>query len=114
MKKYLKIVLVPTISILTIPFIFSLANLFKISIHPLVYLIITILIMFITGILTGLICEEKAYLKGIALGTIICLVMFLLSFIFRSNHSLYILIYYLIIIASTTLGAMIGVNKKKG
>lgn len=114
MKKYLKIILIPTISLLVAPFIYSLINLFKLEIPPFIYLITSFIITFITGIFLGLITEEKAYLKGLGIGFIIVLTMFALSLIFKADHSLFNIIYYLIIIASTTLGAMIGVNKKKG
>lgn len=114
MKKYLKIILVPTTSIFVLPIIYSVINLFKIEISPLFYLFSIIIIAFITGILTGFICNEKAYLKGIMVGSILSLIMLILSFILKSNHSFFIIIYYLIIIVSTALGAMVGVNKKKG
>jgi len=68
--------------------------------------------MLISGINLGLKIKDKGYLKGFAYGNAIFLSMFILSFILGSEHSLYNIIYYAIIIISTTLGTMIGVNKK--
>ena len=114
MKKYLKIILVPTISIFLLPLLFTIFNLFKVEVSPIIFLLSIIIIVFITGILTGLICEEKAYLKGLAVGAIISTIMLILSFILKSSYSPFIFIYYLIIIITCAFGAMIGVNRKKG
>lgn len=112
MKKYINIALVPLISILTCSIIFSIINLFEISIHPAIYLIIMILISLTIGYLTGMKCKDKGYLKGLIVGGIFIAIMFLISIIITRDIKIYTLLYYLIILISTTLAAMIGVNKK--
>lgn len=112
MKKYLTFVIFPLVSILVLPIIFSIINLFGIEINKFFYTIFIIIIMLISGFILGLNIKDKGYLKGLLYGVSISLVMFILSFILWSNHSIYNILYYIIIIATTTLGTMIGINKK--
>ena len=113
MKKYLSIFIFPIASILILPIIMSILNIFNISLNKIIITIIMILIMLISGFILGNHIEEKGYLKGLIYGVSISLIMFILSLILLSEHSFYSLIYYLIITASTTLGTMIGINKKE-
>lgn len=113
MKKYLKVVLVPLIFFMVFPLILSIINLFDVEIPKIIYLISVMIMTLITGIFFGLITSKKAYLKGIALGSSMSLVMFLLSLILKAKFSIYSLIYYLIIIVVATLGAIIGITKKR-
>ncbi len=112
MKKYLTFVIFPTTAILILPIIFSIINLFGIEINKFFYTIFIIIIMMISGIILGLNIKDKGYIKGLLYGISISLVMFTLSFVFMSNHSIYNILYYIIIVATTTLGTMIGINKK--
>ena len=111
MKKYIKICAFPLASILILPLIFSIINLLGMEISKIIYTIFIIIFMLISGFILGLNIKDKGYLKGLAYGSAIAFIMFILSFILQSSHSLYNVIYYLIIIASTTLGTMFGVNK---
>lgn len=112
MKKYINIALVPLISILTCSIVFSIINLFEISVHPSLYLISMILISLTIGYLTGVKCKDKGYLKGLMAAGIFIVVIFLISIIITREIKIYTILYYLIILTSTTLAAMIGVNKK--
>lgn len=112
MKKYLSVILVPTVFLVLAPFAFSIFNLFDIEVKKIFYLVSVIIMTLITGIFLGFNTTNKAYLKGLALGTIMSLVMFLISLILRSNFSIYTLVYYLIIIVSAMMGSIIGITKK--
>lgn len=112
MKKYLKIVLIPLIYFIVFPLILSIINLFDVEIPKIIYLISVMIVTLITGIFLGLITSKKAYLKGIAFGSSMSLLMFFLSLILRAQFSIYSLIYYLIIIVVATLGSIIGITKK--
>ncbi len=112
MKKYFTLIFFPIIAILVLPLIFTIFNLFSIEINKFICTILMVIIMVITGFLLGKKIKDKGYLKGILLGLGISAIMLILSFILRSTHSLYNIVYYLIIIASTTLGTMIGINRK--
>lgn len=111
MKKYLKLVLFPITSILLLSIIMTIFNLFYISINKTIITILMILITFISGFILGRNVSSKGYLKGLLYGVIFAASMFILSLLLLSEHSLYNVIYYMIIIASTTLGSMFGIQK---
>ncbi len=113
MKKYIKIASIPLISILVLSILFSIINLFEISIHPSIYLICIILISLTLGYFIGLNIKDKGYLKGLMAGGIFVLILFLISIIITRDIKIYTLLYYLIIITCTTLSTMIGINKKR-
>lgn len=113
MKKYLSIFAFPFASILILPIFMSILNLFNIGINNIIITLIMIFIMLISGIILGRNIQDKGYIKGFLYGASISLIMFILSLILLSDHSYRNIIYYLIITASTTLGTMIGINKKE-
>ena len=81
--------------------------------NQIISLIIITIYSLITGIKKGIKCEEKAYIEGLKLGTINVITLYILSLItldFRITIKR--IIYYLIIIGITTLGSIIGINKK--
>lgn len=112
MKKYLTFVIFPLVAILVLPIPFSIINLFGLEISKIFYTLFAIIIMIISGIIFGLKIKDKGYIKGLLYGIAIVFTMFLLSFLLVSDHSLYNILYYIIVIATTTLGTMIGINKK--
>lgn len=112
MKKYLKISLVPIISILFLSIIFSILNLFYIDIPKLIYLLSMIAIMMFTGYQIGINTQKKAYKQGLLSSIIIVLLLLILTLIFNNNITINNVIYYLIIMFTTTLGSIIGINKK--
>lgn len=67
----------------------------------------------ILGIKVGQKTTNKAYLKGLKLGLIITTILFLINIIFIRNITTYTFIYYILIIVSTIIGSMIGINIKK-
>lgn len=79
------------------------------------FLIILVAIsIFISSFLLGKSSKKKGYLEGIKFGVISVLLMFVISYLaFDSNISISSLIYYLILIISSSIGAMFGINKKK-
>ena len=67
----------------------------------------------ILGIKNGKKSTNKAYLNGLKYGLTIVIILFLINIIFIRNISSYTFIYYVLIIISTTIGSMIGINIKK-
>lgn len=112
MKRYIKEVSILTLSLLLIPLIFAIFNLFEIKITSIFYLISIVSITFVAGIILGKNCKNNAYKKGLVLGTVFIIVMFLLSIILDSSLSFNMIIYYLIVLSSTTLGSMLGIQKR--
>lgn len=65
------------------------------------------------GIGIGRKSSKKGYLEGLKLGGIIILSLLLINLLFIRTFSLSILMYYLIILASSIIGSMIGINIKR-
>ena len=91
--------------------IFSFFNIFSCN--------ITIYLKFITGIVAFIIggykigqkSLKKGYLEGIKLGLIGIIIMIILSIIFK-GFKYRSFIYYIVLIISSVIGSMIGINKK--
>ena len=83
MKKYIYINLIPISSILVISIILSLFNLLNVGVHPMIYIILMILIMYIYGYLTSKNSNERGYIKGLLAGFLYSLFFFLLTLIFN-------------------------------
>ncbi|MBQ6324123.1 MAG: TIGR04086 family membrane protein [Bacilli bacterium] len=113
-KKYLKYLLFTTLSILillfliTIPFYFDLIN---INTYNFFKLLIVIFPILINSLLLGRESKKKRYLTGLRFGLLITILLLVLTLIF-SKFELKNIIYYLIIIATSTLGSMFGITKR--
>lgn len=69
---------------------------------------------FILGFKNGLRSKDKGFLAGIKVGLILLIILFIVNiFLSQKMVSLALLIYYLVLILSSTLGGMLGINKKK-
>lgn len=101
------ILYIVVLSVLNYTGLISLASVVKIN------FIAVAVITLIFGILCGKKTSKKGYLEGIKMGSMIVLIIFLLNLIFYRTFSLYILLYYLVIIVSSTIGSMIGINLKR-
>ena len=94
--------------VLTILYYYDFINLGTYNILKLVILLFSTLI---SSIYLGTKAKQKGYLEGIKLALII-ITLFIIPTIILSNFSLKILIYYLIILITCSLGSMIGINIK--
>ena len=75
-------------------------------------ILIPIISIFIGGIIIGKKSTQKGWLEGIKQGLIIILLMLIISLILKNKFEFKNTIYYIILIISTTLGSMIGINFK--
>ena len=75
-------------------------------------LIIVLLSVFLGGFKIGKESDKKGYQKGIIQGCIISLVFFLISLISQNLKGTNI-VYYIILLITSTIGSMIGILKKK-
>ncbi len=64
------------------------------------------------GFYIGRKSQNKGYLNGIILSGIILACFFLIN-LFLGDLKWQVIIYYLIIVITTTIGSMIGINQKK-
>ena len=56
--------------------------------------------------------EEKGYQKGLIFGALISLIFLVLSALLKNSITISSVIYYIIIIITSTIGSTIGINKK--
>ncbi len=116
LKKYLK----PTlwflgtfILYLVILLVVNYTGVIKLNSIVKINFVVISIITLILGVIEGKKTSKKGYLEGLKIGGIVISILFLLNLILYRSFSLYILLYYLVIIASTTIGSMIGINLKR-
>ena len=118
MKKtfnYLKYISIFLIAELMLTFITSLLNLLGLNsgITTIILLICNIILFFLLSYKNASFWKKNGLLEGIIMGLIFIILMFLIKIILFDN-TLYIstLIYYLILLITSILASLIGVNKK--
>ena len=80
-------------------------NILKLTIPP--------ISMFISCILLGRDCKQKAYLEGIKFSLLYLLITTIFKISINSTFSYKTIIIYLLIIISSIIGSMLGINLKK-
>lgn len=110
--KYIKSLIIFLTSIVLIPVFLTIFNLFKLKTNRIMIIIIGAILMFIIGLILGKQSESKGYLNGLLLSVITILLLVITSLIFKFPLNINTLIYYVILIITTILGSMIGINKK--
>lgn len=110
---FLYVIVSMTILILIMTLL-SYFNILKDSGTTFMKIIIPIISLFIGGFTLGKKASKKGWLEGIKIGAICCVFIVLFNFLAYS-HSFEVknLLYYLILIVSSILGSMIGINKKQ-
>ena len=113
--KYFKSLLFISISLIIFNLIISILYYFNVlndnSINYINFIII-ILSMLIGGIYIGSKTNKKGYFEGLKIGLIIFILFFLVSYLGFNSFKIKYLIYYLVLILSSTIGSMIGISKK--
>ena len=110
---YLKTLIIPTTTFLILPLIISIFNLFSIGINKLILIMISSIIMIISGFMIGKKSLKKGFISGLILGLMFIIILILMGFIFKTKFDFGRFIYYIILIMSSMLGSIIGINKKK-
>ena len=111
-KPYIKPLIIFFISLLVIPLLLTIQNLFNIETSRIEVIIISSILMLILGIILGSKVNNKGYLNGILFSTVCILIMLILSLIFSFKLNINSLIYYIIILFSNVFGSMIGISLK--
>ena len=101
---------IPFIILLFITTLLYYFNLINNNVIKYLKIITLILSTFIGGFNIGKLSNSKGYIKGIILGLIIVFIFFIVS-LFTKSFKVTLIIYYLIIIITTALGSIIGINK---
>ncbi len=78
-------------------------------------ILIPVISLFIGGFMIGKRSKNKGWLEGLKLGFIFSILIVIFNFLaFNNSFKIKYLLFYLIIIISSILGSMIGINRKKG
>lgn len=94
--------------------LFNYINIFGNTFTNIVKVIIPVVSLFIGGFAIGKRVGKKGWLEGIKLSLIFLFILTIFNYLaLDMSFSLKTLIYYLILIISTTFGSMFGVNKYK-
>jgi len=115
-KKYLKAYIYTFSIIIIATILITILNYFNIlngSVSDVIKLITNIIAMFIGSFILGKNSLKKGYLEGLKYGSLFILFIFLINIIFIRYLELKLIIYYLILLITTTLASMFGINFKK-
>lgn len=113
--KYLKCFGILLLSIIIPIFILTIFNYFEVfsnNIIDILKLVITLISILINSFYLGKSSKSKGYIEGLKFGILFIIFISLFNLIFINEFSLKIIIYYLLIIITSMVGATIGINKK--
>ncbi len=115
-KNYIKSITYTLIILLILTFILTILSYFNIIGNKLLTILEFIAIIVSTligGIIIGKNAKKQGWIEGIKISLIFIILLIVLNILLINKKLDYTnLIYYLIITISTTLGSMIGINKK--
>ena len=112
---YLKFIGIFLIIELAITFIISILNLLGISsgITSLIIFIFNIILFFTLSFINARKKQKRGYLEGLLIGLIFITLMYLIKVILINNSvNITTIIYYIILLITSILGGMFGINKK--
>lgn len=116
LKKIGKFLLTTFISIIALSFVLTIFYYFDIisnNIYNIMKMIIVIGSLFINSLLLGKNSNKYGIVEGLKLGAIFLIVMIIIKLITNSSFDIRTLIYSLIILLTSSVGAVIGINKKE-
>ena len=90
----------------------SYINIFNYKVTSTINFIFINLLFFIFGFKSGKRSEKKGFLSGLITGTVNTLTLLFLSMIFKCLPNSKTLLYFLILIISSVLGGILGINFK--
>lgn len=83
------------------------------NVYNIMKMIIVLIVLFINAFFLGKESLKYGIVEGLKLGAFFLLIMFVLKLIINSGFDIRTLIYTFIILLTTSLGAIIGINKKE-
>ena len=87
-------------------------NIFTSNLTNIIKLIIVIVSMFIGAFLLGKKSLKKGYIEGIKYSIIFIVLLVIINLLFVKEFNVKLIIYFLIIIISSTFGSMLGIMNK--
>lgn len=76
-------------------------------------IMIVVTSFFIGGFIMGKRSNKKGWLTGVKIGSMLTIIFIIFNLLFFHSFQLKYLLYYLILISSSILGSIIGINKKE-
>ena len=116
LKKLCKIVITTILSIIILGFILTILYYFDVinnNIYNIMKMIIVLLSLFINAYILGKSSTKYGLIEGLKLGTIILVIMFILKIITNSSFDIRTIIYSIILLLTSSIGSVIGINKKE-
>ena len=102
-------------TILILSFIINIFNYYDLipkSIYKTILILVTALSILIGSYLLGKKTEKKGYIEGLKYSVLIIALFYIIAFLaFDKTITISSLLYYLIIVITSCIGAMIGINK---
>ena len=99
--------------IVIMTFIFSLVSYFFNFTSIIIKVIIPIISLLVASIILGKNVKEKAYIEGIKFSVIYIALITILKLIFKTSFDYKVIIVYILMILTSIIGAMIGINIRK-
>ena len=87
-------------------------NIISSNVYQVLKLTILLINLLISGIILGKKATNKGYLEGIKLGSFFILLFFIMTLLTGQDLKIRLILYDTIILITTILGSMIGINKK--
>ena len=115
LKKLGKIIITTLLSIIILGFILTILYYFDIinnNIYNIMKMVIVLGVLFINALFLGKNSNKYGIVEGLKLGAIFLLVMVILKLVTNSSFDTRAIIYSIIILLTTSVGAVIGINKK--
>lgn len=88
-------------------------NLINENTYKVFKIVVLIINLFISGFILGREAKSKGFLEGIKLGLMIIPIFLIVTLLIKEPLKLTVILYYLIILITSTFGSMIGMSLKK-
>lgn len=116
LKNIGKVILITFSSIIILGFLLNILYYFDIignNIYNIMKMVIVLLCLFVNAYLLGKASLKHGIVEGLKLGAIFLLIIIILKTITNSPFDIRTIIYSIIILLTTSVGAVIGINKKE-
>ena len=116
LKKLGKIIITTLLSIIILGFILTILYYFDIinnNIYNIMKMIIVLLSLFINAFFLGKNSTKYGLVEGLKLGAIFLIIMFIIKIFTSNSFDIRTVIYSIIILLTTSIGSVIGINKKE-
>lgn len=115
LKKLGRVTITTLLSIIILGFILTIFYYFNIidnNIYNIMKLIIILASIFVNSFILGKISTKYGFVEGLKLGAIILVIMLIMKIISGSSFDIRTFIYSIIILLTSSIGSVIGINKK--